>query len=76
MSAKNPKLWGHWSYVIEEDFESRDDRTPTIFVKNRTGYMIRSVNYTEWNKVYLPGKYRTLREARKRIDELLNEGGE
>jgi hypothetical protein len=76
MTAKNPKVWCHWNYVIEEDFESRADRTPTIFVKNRTGYLIRSANYAEWDKVYLPGKYRTLRDAKNRIEELLKEGGE
>jgi hypothetical protein len=75
MPANNPKLWWHWGHVIEEDFESWADRAPNIVLKNRTGYMIRASNYTDENMMYLPGKYRTLKEAKRRIDELLNEGG-
>ena len=74
MPADNPKLWWHWGHVIEEDYESWAD--PGRMRKNRTGYMIRSSKYTDESMTYLPGKYRTLKEAKRQIDELLNEGGE
>jgi hypothetical protein len=49
--------------VIEEDFESWADRAPEIFLKNRTGYFVRGTT----------GKYRTLAEAKRRADEVINE---
>lgn len=59
------KTWAYRGCVIEEDFESLADRAPLIFLKNRTGYFIRGV----------PGRYDTLAEAKRGVDEELNEGG-
>ena len=59
------KTWDYRGCVIEEDFESLADRAPRIFLKNRTGYFIRGV----------PGRYDTLAEAKRGVDEELKEGG-
>lgn len=63
MPADNPKTWEYRGHIIEEDFESWADRAPVIFLKNRTGYFVRGTT----------GKYRTLAEARGRVDEVLRE---
>ena len=75
MSADSPKTWEYRGCVIEEDFESRADRAPQIFLSHRTGYMIRATNYTDKNLMYMPGKYRTIAEAMQRVDEVLKEEG-
>lgn len=67
------KTWTYRGRVIEEDFESWADRAPRIFLKNRTGYVIRANNCKEG--LYVPGKYRTLAEARSVVDEELKKGG-
>lgn len=68
------KTWTYRGCVIEEDFESLADRSKTIFLKNRTGYVIRDNNYTAENEgPYVPGKYRTLAEAKRGVDEELKE---
>ena len=59
------KTWSYRGCVIEEDFESLADRAPKIFLKNRTGYLVRGV----------PGRYDTLAEAKSGVDEELKEGG-
>lgn len=64
------KTWQYRGAVIEEDFETWDGR----FGKTRTGYMIRAVDF-EKRGVYVPGKYRTLAEAKRGVDEDLKEGG-
>jgi hypothetical protein len=63
MSRDEPKTWAYRGRVIEEDFESWADRAPEIFLKNRTGYFVRGTT----------GKYRTLAEAKRRVDEVINE---
>jgi hypothetical protein len=75
MSAANPKTWEYRGRVIEEDFESWADRAPEIFLKNRTGYIIRASYYAPGREVYVSGKYRTLAEAKRGVDEVLTEGG-
>jgi len=69
------KTWEYRGYVIEEDFESWADRAPHIFLKTRTGYVVRSSRYTDKNELYAPGKWRTLAETRRGVDELIKEGG-
>ncbi len=69
------KTWLYRGCVIEEDFESWADRAPQIFLKNRTGYVIRADNYTDANEgPHVPGKYRTLAEAKRGVDEELKKG--
>lgn len=68
------KTWEYRGCVIEEDFESWADRAPQIFLKNRTGYVIRAASYTN-DGPHVPGKYRTLAEAKSGVDEELKEGG-
>jgi len=68
------KTWEYRGRVIEEDFESWADRAPNIDCKNRTGYMVRASFYTDENCMFAPGKYRTLAEAKRWVDELLKEG--
>lgn len=69
------KTWTYRGCVIEEDFESWADRAPQIFLKTRTGYVIRADNYTDKNGgPYVPGKYRTLAEAKRGVDEELKAG--
>ena len=75
MSRDNPKTWEYRGRVIEEWFESWADRAPEIFLKNRTGYVIRARNYSDKNEgPFVPGRYRTLAEAKRRVDEVLKEG--
>jgi hypothetical protein len=69
------KTWEYRGCVIEEDFESWADIAPQIFLKNRTGYVIRASDYTDKNELYVPGKYRTLAEAKRGVDEELKKGG-
>jgi hypothetical protein len=69
------KTWEYRGRVIEEDFESWADRAPEIFLKTRTGYVVRASNYTaDADGPYVPGKYRTLVEAKRAVDEVI-EGG-
>jgi hypothetical protein len=71
------KTWEYRGCVIEESFESWADRAPEIFLKTRQGYILRAHNYTEENGLYVPGRYRTLAEAKRRIDMVRNRfGGE
>jgi hypothetical protein len=75
MSRSDPKTWAYRGRVIEEDFESWADRSKEIFLKTRTGYIIRAHNYTDANDgPFVPGKYRTLVEAKRGVDEVLTEG--
>lgn len=67
------KTWDYRGRVIEEDFESLADRAPKIFLTNRTGYVIRADNYTAENELYVPGKYRTLAEAKRGVDDVIKE---
>lgn len=69
-----PKTWTYHGCVIEEDFESWADRAPQIFLKNRTGYIVRAHDFAK-RGIYVPGKYRTLAEAKRGVDEELKEGG-
>ena len=70
-----PKTWNYRGCVIEEDFESWADRSKTIFLKTRTGYVIRANNYTAKDEGhYVPGKYRTLADAKRGVDEELKKG--
>ena len=64
------KTWEYRGCVIEEDFETRDGRMG----KARTGYMIRALDF-EKRGIYVPGKYDTLAEAKRGVDEELKEGG-
>lgn len=64
------KTWDYRGCVIEEDFETWDGR----FIKTRTGYMIRAKDFDK-RGVYVPGKYRTLAEAKRGVDEGLKKGG-
>lgn len=74
MPPTSPKQWTYRERVIEEDFESWADRAPEIFLKNRTGYIIRARNFTEENDgPFVPGKYRTLAEAKREIDRMIEE---
>jgi len=68
------KTWDYRGCVIEEDFESWADRAPEIFLTHRTGYVVRALNYKD-DGPYVPGKYRTLAEAKRGVDEELKEGG-
>jgi len=74
VSHDNPKTWEYCGRVIEEDFESWADITPKIFLTHRTGYIIRASYYAPGREVYVSGKYRTLAEAKRRVDEVLKEG--
>jgi hypothetical protein len=67
------KTWEYRGCVIEEDFESWADRAPRIFLKRRTGYLVRTPG--EADGPWMPGKYRTLAEAKRGVDEELKEGG-
>ena len=69
------KTWSYRGCVIEEDFESLADRAPKIFLKNRTGYVIRAREYTDEDLMYVPGRYDTLAEAKSGVDDELKEGG-
>ena len=64
------KTWTYRGCVIEEDFETWDGR----FVKTRTGYIIRAHDFAK-RGIYVPGKYRTLAEAKRGVDGELKEGG-
>jgi hypothetical protein len=75
MHKTEPKTWVYRDRIIEESFESWADRAPEIFLKHRTGYMIRAHNFTEENEgPFVPGRYRTLAEAKRGVDEVLKEG--
>lgn len=74
MSRSDPKTWAYHGRVIEEWFESWADRAPEIFLKNRTGYVVRAHNYTDENELMAPGRWRTLAEAKRGVDEILEEG--
>jgi hypothetical protein len=74
MSQANPRTWEYRGRVIEENFESWDDIAPEIFLKHRTGYIVRASYYAPGREVYVSGKYRTLAEAKRRVDEVLKEG--
>jgi hypothetical protein len=63
------KTWEYRGRVIEEDFETHDGR----FIRTRTGYMIRARDFDK-RGIYVPGKYRTLAEAKSEVDEVLKEG--
>jgi hypothetical protein len=65
------KTWEYRGRVIEEDFESWAD--PGRMKKTRTGYIIRAAAFAK-RTVYVPGKYRTLVEAKRAVDEVI-EGG-
>jgi hypothetical protein len=67
------KTWEYRGCVIEEDFESWADRAPRIFLKRRTGYLVRTPG--EADGPWMPGKYRTLAEAKSAADEELKDGG-
>jgi hypothetical protein len=41
--------------------------------KTRTGYIIRAAGFAK-RAVYVPGKYRTLVEARRAVDEVIAGG--
>lgn len=64
------KTWQYRGCVIEEDFETWDGRIG----KARTGYMIRALDFAR-RGIYVPGKYRTLAEAKRGVDEELKDGG-
>lgn len=64
------KTWEYRGCVIEEDFEGADGRMTSA----RTGYVIRATDF-EKRGIYAPGKYRTLAEAKRGVDEELKEGG-
>ena len=64
------KTWAHRGCVIEEDFEGDSGRMNAA----RTGYVIRALDFEE-SGIYVPGKYRTLAEAKRGVDEELKEGG-
>jgi hypothetical protein len=64
------KTWDYRGRVIEEDFESWSLKTKSIFLKRRTGYIIRRPVFIPNFEFYEPGKYRTLREAKAEIDRL------
>lgn len=69
------KTWEYRGRVIEESFESWADRAPEIFLKTRQGYIIRASNYTDKNDgPFVPGRYRTLTEAKRGVDEVIAGG--
>lgn len=67
------KTWEYRGRVIEEDFESWSDRTPGRMLSHRTGYVIQAAGYEKHGR-YVPGKFRTLADAKRGIDEVLKEG--
>lgn len=64
------KTWTYHGCVIEEDFEGADGRMTAA----RTGYIIRGRRWRS-DGLYVPGKYRTLADAKRGVDEELKEGG-
>lgn len=66
------KTWEYRGCVIEEDFASWSQPGHTL--KHRTGYVIRAAGYAQHGN-YAPGKYRTLAEAKRGVDEELKKGG-
>lgn len=65
------KTWEYRGYVIEEDFESWAN--PGRMTKARTGYVIQAAGFEKHGR-YVPGKFRTLAEAKRGVDEELKEG--
>lgn len=65
------KTWLYRGRVIEEDFESWSHPGRTL--KHRTGYVIRAAGYEQHGK-YVPGKFRTLAEAKRGVDEVIRVG--
>ena len=65
------KTWEYRGRVIEEDFESWSD--PGRALKGRTGYVIQAAGYEKHGR-YVPGKFRTLAEAKRGVDEVLTQG--
>lgn len=64
------KTWTYHGCVIEEDFEGAGGR----MTQARTGYIVRGHDFAK-RGIYVPGKYRTLAEAKRGVDEELKEGG-
>ena len=64
------KTWEYCGCVIEEDFENVDGRVN----RTRTGYVIRALDFAD-RRMYVPGKYQTLAEAKRMVDTELKEGG-
>jgi hypothetical protein len=62
------KTWAYRGRVIEEDFESWSD--PGRMLKHRTGYIIQASGYEQHGN-YVPGKFRTLVEAKRGVDEVI-----
>jgi hypothetical protein len=71
------QTWEYRGCVIEEDFDPgfHGDRRPAIARSGRTGYLIRARGYTDRHLMYVPGRYDTLAEAKRAVDEELKEGG-
>lgn len=65
------KTWEYRGRVIEEDFESWSD--PGRMLKFRTGYVIQAAGYEEHGN-YVPGKFRTLAEAKREVDKIIEVG--
>lgn len=65
------KTWEYRGRVIEEDFESWADPGRTL--KCRTGYVIQAAGYEKHGN-YAPGKFRTLAEAKRGVDDVLAQG--
>lgn len=64
------KTWECRGYVIEEDYESWAN--PGRMTKARTGYVIQAPGFEKHGR-YVPGKFRTLAEAKRGVDEELKE---
>ena len=65
------KTWEYMGCVIEEDFESWSD--PGRMLKCRTGYVIQAAGHKK-HGTYAPGKFRTLAEAKRGVDEVIKVG--
>ena len=65
------KTWEYRGRVIEEDFESWSDPGRTL--KCRTGYVIQAAGHKTHGN-YAPGKFRTLAEAKRGVDEVIKVG--
>ncbi len=65
------KTWTYRGRVIEEDFESWSHPGHTL--KHRTGYVIRAAGHEQHGN-YVPGKFRTLAEAKRGVDEAIKVG--
>lgn len=68
-----PKTWPYRGRLIEEDFESRASSNIGRMLKTRTGYIIQAAGFEKHGR-YVPGKFRTLAEAKRAVDSVIRVG--